>query len=60
MEEIKEHPMNRLLVKKALRTEANILASACSLCLATLTEAVSSMECDITSLDIAEIVYDAL
>ena len=60
MEEIKEHPMNRLLVKKALRTEANILASACSLCLATLTEAVSSMECDITSLDIAEIVYDTL
>jgi Fe-S oxidoreductase/nitrate reductase gamma subunit len=60
MEDIKEHTINSLLVKKALRTESDILASACSLCLTTLTEAVSSTDSDISSLDIAEIVYDAL
>jgi len=60
MEELEERPINRLLVEKALRTESDILASACSLCLATLTEAVSDMDSDISSLDIAEIVYDSL
>jgi|SRR5680860_134852 len=60
MEDIKEHTINSLLVKKALRTETDILASACSLCLTTLTEAVISMDSDISSLDIAEIIYDAL
>lgn len=60
MEDIKEHTINSLLVKKALCTESDILASACSLCLTTLTEAVSSMDSDISSRDIAEIVYDAL
>ena len=60
MEKIKEQPINRLLVNKALRTECDILASACSLCLTSLTEAVNSMESEISSLDIAEIVYDAL
>lgn len=60
MEDIKEHTISSLLVKKALRTESDILTSACSLCLTTLTEAVSSMDSDISSLDIAEVVYDAL
>jgi len=59
-EDIKVHTINNLLVEKALRTESDVLASACSLCLATLTEAVNSMESDINSLDIAEIVYNAL
>lgn len=61
MEDIKEeHTISSLLVKKALRTESDILTSACSLCLTTLTEAVSSMDSDISTLDIAEVVYDAL
>ncbi|HZK83291.1 MAG TPA: heterodisulfide reductase-related iron-sulfur binding cluster [Desulfosporosinus sp.] len=59
-EDIKEHRINNLLVKKALRTEADILASACSLCLTTLNEAVSGSDAEIESKDIAEIVYDAL
>lgn len=60
MEDIKEEKINNLLVQKALRTNSDILASACSLCLATLAEAVSSSEANIESLDIAEIVYNAL
>ena len=52
--------ISSLLLKKALRTDADILASACSLCLATLTEGVSSLDSDIRCLDIAEIVYSAL
>ena len=60
MEDIKEHKINNLLVEKALRTESDILVSACSLCLTTLTEAVSNMDTDISSLDIAEVVYNAL
>jgi len=60
MEDIKEHAINNLLVKKALRTEADVLTTACSLCLTTLTEAASSMDSNIRCRDIAEIVYDAL
>ncbi len=60
MEDSKGHSINTLLVKKALRTESDILASACSLCLTTLTEAVSSMDTDMSCQDIAEIVFDAL
>ena len=60
MEDIKVHTINNLLVEKALRTESDILVSACSLCLTTLTEAVNNMDTDISSLDIAEIVYDTL
>lgn len=59
-EDTKKDTINRLLVKKALRTESDILASACSLCLTTLTEAVRSMDSDISSLDIVEIVYDSI
>jgi len=61
MEDLKkEEKINSLLVKKALKTEADILASACSLCLTTLTEAISSSEVDIESMDIAEILYNSL
>jgi Fe-S oxidoreductase len=60
MDDIKVHTINRLLVTYALKNDSDILASACSLCLATLTEAVNSMDSDIISLDIAEIIYEAL
>ncbi|MDR3584146.1 MAG: heterodisulfide reductase-related iron-sulfur binding cluster [Desulfosporosinus sp.] len=60
MEDIKEEKINTLLVNKALKSNSDILASACPLCIATLTEAVSSSKADIKSLDIAEIIYDAL
>ncbi|KJS50368.1 heterodisulfide reductase-related iron-sulfur binding cluster [Desulfosporosinus sp. BICA1-9] len=56
----KDARINDLLVKKALRTESDILASACSLCLTTLTEAISTLEADIENKDIAELVSDAL
>ncbi|KGK86529.1 Fe-S oxidoreductase [Desulfosporosinus sp. HMP52] len=52
--------IHSLLVKKATRTEADILVSACSLCLKTLSEAVSSKSVDMQSKDIAELVADAL
>ncbi len=55
-----EKKINSLLVKKVIRTESNILASACSLCLTTLSGAVSHMNIDIEVRDIAEIVSDAL
>lgn len=60
MEEIEEQKINNILVRKAIKTESDILASACSLCLTTLTEAVSSLDADIKSMDIAEIVYNSL
>ena len=60
MEDVQEQKINRILVRKALKTESAILASACSLCLTTLTEAVNSLDVDIKSMDIAEIVYNAL
>ncbi len=60
MEDIQEHTISSLLVKKAQRTESDILASACSLCLTTLSEAVSDIDSDLSSQDIAEILYDAL
>lgn len=60
LEDIKVHTINNLLIKKALRTEADILVSACSLCLTTLTEGISCMDYDLKNQDIAEIVYDAL
>ena len=49
-----------ILVKKALRTETEILATACSLCLTTLTKAISSSGANLESKDIAELVYDTL
>ncbi|HBV88782.1 MAG TPA: Fe-S oxidoreductase [Desulfosporosinus sp.] len=55
-----EKKINSLLLKKAMRTEPDILASACSLCLSTLTEAVSQSDAGIECKDIAEIVQDAL
>ena len=60
LDDIKVHTINRLLIKKALRTEPDILVTACSLCLTTLTEGISSMDSDLKNQDIAEIVYDAL
>ena len=60
LEDIKEQRISKLLVKKALRTEPDILVSACSMCLSTLTDTVRSMEVDVQSKDIAEIVYEAL
>ena len=60
MEDQKEEKINSLLLKKALRTKSDVLASACSLCLTTLSEAVNNSDADIESLDIAEIVYNAL
>ena len=57
---IKEQKINSILLGKALKTRPDILVSACSLCLTTLNEAVSSLDTDIKSMDIAEIVYDAL
>jgi len=60
MEDRKEEKISSLLLKKALKTKSDILASACSLCLTTLTEAVNSSDADIESMDIAEIVYNSL
>lgn len=60
MEDNQEKKINSLLVKKAMRTEADILASACSLCLTTLSGEVGRLNVDIESMDIAEIVNDAL
>ena len=60
LEDIKEQEISKLLIKKALRTEPDILASACSMCLTTLTNAVKSMDADVQSKDIAEILYEAL
>ena len=56
----KDDRINDLLVKKALRTETAFLASACPLCLTTLTEAITDLDVGIESKDIAELVYDAL
>lgn len=60
MQDMKVKKINSLLVKKALKTKADILASACSLCLVTLDEEVSGSEADLESLDIAEIIYNHL
>jgi len=60
MGDVQEQTINDILVRKALKTESAILASACSLCLTTLTVAVNSLDADIKSMDIAEIVYNAL
>ncbi|MCO1602557.1 heterodisulfide reductase-related iron-sulfur binding cluster [Desulfosporosinus nitroreducens] len=49
-----------ILVRKAMKTEADILASACSLCLTTLSGAISGHNGDMQSMDIAEIVNAAL
>ncbi len=56
----KEQKINIILAKEALKTKSDILASACPLCLTQLTEAVSSLKEDIKSLDIAELINDAL
>lgn len=60
LDDFREQRISKLLVKKALRTEPDILASACSMCLTTLTAAVRSMDANMQSQDIAEIVYEAL
>jgi Fe-S oxidoreductase/nitrate reductase gamma subunit len=60
MEDAHEHTIGKRLVTYTLKNKPDILASACSLCLKTLTEAISSSEAEIESLDIAEIVYNAL
>ncbi|AET66952.1 Fe-S oxidoreductase [Desulfosporosinus orientis DSM 765] len=60
MEDSHEHAIGNLLVTYALKNKPDVLASACSLCLKTLTEAISSSDAEIESLDIAEIVYKAL
>lgn len=49
-----------ILVRKAMKTEAAILASACSLCLSTLSGAVRDQDGEMENMDIAEIVYRAL
>lgn len=56
----KERKINNILLGKAIKNEPDILASACSLCLTTLAEAMSSLDTDIKGMDIAEIVYTAL
>jgi len=60
MEDIKEHTTNSILVINAQKNEADILASACSLCLTTLSDAVKTMDSELICQDIAEIVYNAL
>jgi len=60
MEDNKDETVNSLLVKKALRTEPDILATACPLCLTTLTEAVSRSKAELECLDLAEILYNSL
>lgn len=60
IEDTKEEKINNLLLKKALKTEADVLASACSLCLSSITEAAANTNKDIASRDIAELIYDAL
>jgi Fe-S oxidoreductase len=57
---ITEQRISKLLVKKGLRAEPDILVSACSMCLTTLTDAISDLGADIENKDIAEIVYEAL
>lgn len=60
MEDPSGQQINSILAKKAIKTESDIIASACSLCLTKLTQAVGSLDADIKNMDIAEIVYDAL
>ena len=60
MEDNQEEKINSLLVKKVLRTEPDLLATGCPLCLTTLTEAVSGSKADLPCLDIAEILYNSL
>ena len=60
MEDNKELTIHSLLVKKALKTEADVLASACPLCLTTPTEAGTSSDAEMQTMDIAEIVYESL
>lgn len=52
--------INERRAKEAAETEPAILASACSLCLSSLSGAINSLHLDINSKDIAEIVNDAL
>lgn len=60
MADSKGKKINDLLMEKALKTQANVLASACSLCLLSLTEAAANSDKVIECRDIAEIIYDAL
>ncbi len=60
MEDKKEQKINIILAKEAIKNEFDILASACSFCLTQLTKAVSSLDVDMKSLDIAEIISDNL
>ncbi|MDP4161025.1 MAG: (Fe-S)-binding protein, partial [Bacillota bacterium] len=59
-EDTRNQRISKLLVEKALRTEPAILASACSMCLTTLTDVISEMETGIQTKDISEIVYEAI
>ncbi|WP_088227325.1 heterodisulfide reductase-related iron-sulfur binding cluster [Desulfosporosinus sp. FKB] len=52
--------ISSLLMKKVLRTNSDLLASACSLCLLTLTKEAQNSEKVIECQDIAEIVYNSL
>jgi Fe-S oxidoreductase len=56
----KEGDISSLLLKKALRTDSDLLASACSLCLSTLTKEVQNSAKVIECQDIAEILYNSL
>lgn len=60
MDDIAEGKIGSLLVKKALQAKPDLLASACPLCLTTLSRAVSGSDPEIESRDIAEIIYNAL
>lgn len=52
--------INDILVGKAKKTKAAVLVSACPLCLTSLSEAVEGLETDMTTMDIAEVVYSAI
>lgn len=56
LENLYRENINDVLLKKALRTKSTVLASACPLCITSLTEAISSTETDVRILDIAEMV----
>ncbi|HZW82252.1 MAG TPA: heterodisulfide reductase-related iron-sulfur binding cluster [Candidatus Deferrimicrobium sp.] len=60
MRDEQEQRMNEMRVKQACNLQPDILASACSLCLTNLTEAVSKLDAKIVNADIAELVYDAI
>lgn len=48
------------LVEKALKTNAEILVSACSLCLTRVTEAVNASAAELECKDLAEVIFESL